>query len=210
MIPQPRWPFARRLLFGAAGLVLALLSLMLGATIAAGGGVTERPGGVITLALLVLTLLGLFVAAAGAWGAWSPGTNTRLRVRSIRVVLIWAFLVGGYMCWSLPLSSPASMTRAEWISAIVLGTLLTIVAAALIGVTRRPGVVVALLGAGAAYGGYIAFRVAAVLLTPLASRYSGPARTLSLLMAGSFSLALVAAFILSWPLRSTTDARNLT
>jgi predicted Co/Zn/Cd cation transporter (cation efflux family) len=30
---------------------------------------------------------------------------------------------------------------------------------------------------------------------------------LSLLMAGSFSLALVAAFILSWPLRSTTGPR---
>jgi hypothetical protein len=99
------------------------------------------------------------------------------------------------------------MTRAEWTSVVVLGALLTIAAVALIGVSRRPRVVVALLGAGAAYGAYMALRLAAVLLTPLAAQYSGPARTLSLLVAGSFSLALVAAFILAWPLRSTTRPR---
>ena len=195
------------MLISATGLVLAFISLVLGATIVAGGGITEWPGGVIALALLILTPLGLYLLAAGLWGGWSPGADTRLRVRSVRVALVWVLLVGGYMFWGVPLTSAARMTRAEWINFGILVSLLTIATVALIGISRRPKVAVTLLSAGASYGAFMAFRLSAVLLTHSATPYSGPARSLSLVIAGSFGLALVAAFILAWPLRSSSTPR---
>src|SRR5690348_12877764 len=108
------WSRIQRVAATADGCFLAFVAVLFCLTDLAQGPQLERAGALAVLSSLLLAGLGVYLAAAGVWGAWSPGGNERLRVRSLRLALSWAALASLVLCRRLPLMNPAAMTRTEW------------------------------------------------------------------------------------------------
>ena len=100
------------------------------------------------------------------------------------------------------------MTRREWINGLALAAVTVMTLFALLMIRRRPrATAFGLLPAGI-FSSLVLANIAAIVLGPDASQWAGPARTLSLLVSGSYAAALIVAALLAWPLRgrSTADA----
>ena len=101
------------------------------------------------------------------------------------------------------------MTRREWINGLL--ALVAVTAMTLFGllmIRRYPrATALGLLPAGV-FSGLVLANIASMVLGPDASQWAGPARTLSLLVSGSYPAALLVAALLAWPLRgrSAPDA----
>lgn len=201
-IQSTTWGGARRAAAAGGGFVLFVVSLVLGATIVASGAVGELIARALVITLLTIALLGLYISAAGIWGGWSPACSTSTRIRSVRIALVWAILVGAYMCYGLPLGSPRGMSAAEWTSVAILAALLAISIFSVVCIRSRPRAVVAALGVAAAYGLFMTLKFLLILLWPTRS-FGGPAVAVTFVLVGSFGLALVFAFALAWPLRAS-------
>ena len=196
------WGDARRGAAVIGGLTSFVLSLVLGATIIAQGATRDGFARGLVIAFVALGLLGLYVAASGTWGGWSPA-RTQTRIRSVRIVLAWAILVGAYMCWGLPLGS---MSKAEWANFVILAVLLCICITSFVGIASRARATVVALGVAAAYGAFSSIKLLIILLLASAG---GPATALAFLLAGSFNFALVVAFALAWPLLASVAVRSV-
>src|SRR5678815_2460035 len=187
------WSLTRRWTFGIGGACVGLTSLVLGLTVVAAAGTRERGGGVIVLSMMLVSLMGFYFAGAGLWGEWVPRLSTPVRTRTVRGALIWAMLVGLYMFLSLPLTSFREMSSRESISAVALLVLLVISGIAIAAITRRPRIVAHLLSLAGVYSAVMLVGILRLLAFPEDGALAGPAVALSLLLAGSMCVALVAA-----------------
>ena len=207
MTLHPHWSVPRRLLCGVGGALLATIPLLLGSTILAQGAGIGRTGSVIAFWLLAASPVGIYLLAAAYWGAWSPRGPDR-RVRTIRVALAWALVVGVYLTSSVPWLEASAMTRREWMNGLGRAAVTVMTLFALLMIRRRPrATALGLLPAGI-FSSLVLANIAAIVLGPDASQWAGPARTLSLLVSGSYAAALIIAALLAWSLRgrSTADA----
>lgn len=94
------------------------------------------------------------------------------------------------------------MTRSEWASFVALAAYLVIALAAIVGVVRKPRLTVTVLGLAAAYAGLsLAYEIRNIIV-PGRDQLSGPAPAISFVIAGSLLVAVIAAFVFAWPLRS--------
>jgi hypothetical protein len=202
------WSLPRRLLCGVGGALLATIPLLLGSTILAQGEGIGRTGAVIAFWLLAVSPMGIYLLATAYWGAWSPRGHPDRRVRTIRVALAWALIVGVYLTSSVPWLEAAAMTRREWINGLALAAVTAMTLFALVMIRRRPSAAALGLVPAGVFSSLVLANVAAIVLGPDASQWAGPARTLSLLVSGSYAAALLMAALLAWPLRgrSTADA----
>jgi hypothetical protein len=203
------WSRPQRVFVTISGIVLGLAALLFGLIALAAGAQAERAGALAALAAFLVACFGLYLAAAGLWGGWSPGGVVRLRIRSARVALGWVVLGSLFLCLGLPLTTPGAMTRAEWVSFGVLASVLAIAIFGIVAVTRRPRVTILLLGIAAAYALVMLFNAVRALLAPAAPRLAGPGPALSFALAVSLSVAIIAAFLLAWPLRAGMDDRAI-
>jgi hypothetical protein len=208
MTMHPRWSAPRRLLCAVGGALLATIPLLLGSTILAQGAGIGRTGAIIAFWLLAASPAGLYLLAAAYWGAWSPRGHADRRVRTIRIALVWALIVGVYLTSSVPWLEASAMTRREWVNGSALAALTAMTLVALSMIRRRPrATALGLLPAGL-FGSLVLANIASIVLGPDASQWSGPARTLSLLVSGSYAAALLVAAILAWPLRREPTANT--
>lgn len=199
-----RWPLAARWGIGILGVITTVAALVLGVALLVQYADTGQGGGTVGLVVVGFAPVGLYGIAAARWGAWTPGADFDARVRAIRLASGWALLVGSYlMVYSLP--PLRTMTADEWIA---LARLSVVLAGAIGGVglvRRHPRHVAYTLLAGAVLSAMLPINVVriirGVVVVPL-----GPAMALSFLTVMSFSLALIAAFLLCWPLRKTGRA----
>lgn len=198
------WSLRQRVAATADGCFLAFAAVLFCLTDVGQGAQLERARLLAVVISLLLAGLGVYLAAAGVWGAWSPGGDERLRVRSIRLTLSWAALASLALCRRLPLTNHADMTRTEWMLFSVLAGFLTIAVFAIVAVRRTPRVTIVFLGIGSAYAGAnLLYFVRLVLMR--SSMPSGPGAATAFVLAGSIDFTIGAAFLLSWPLWTDGD-----
>lgn len=137
----------------AVGCFLAFAAVLSCLTDLGQGAQVERAGALAVLVSLLLAGLGVYLAAAGVWGGWSPGGNEGSRVRSLRLALSWVALTSLVLCLAMPLTNPAVMTRTEWLNLGLPVGYLAIAVFTIVAVRRVPRVTVVFLGIGSAYAG---------------------------------------------------------
>ena len=200
--PSTGWPISLRRLAALGGLSFTLGALVLGASILAKDPTGDRTMTGIALACLALASIGGYVVVAGYWGGWGPAPQTGARVRSIRAALVIALVIGGYMYFGMPLVALAKLTLADRVNLIALTAMLTIAMFGLLAIKLWPRVVAFMLGCAALYVLVVALNfVRLLLVTPVALAPSAPARSVSLLLAASFAVAMASAFVLAVPVR---------
>lgn len=147
---------------------------------------------------LMLAVLGFYVAVAGLWGGWSPSDAARLR--TLRALMFWIAIVSVVLSMGLPLLSPGTMLPGQWLTLGVLAAYALIAIAGITAVVRHPRVVIVLVGVAAAYALLSVGAVSRMIVTGDVARFAGPSAALSLLLAGSVDVAILAAFFLARPL----------
>ncbi|HWG33746.1 MAG TPA: hypothetical protein VN650_06230 [Gemmatimonadaceae bacterium] len=165
------------------------------------GAQVERAGALAIIVDFLAALGAFYCAAAGLWGAWRPAT-TRASVRAVRILLSWVVLMSVLLCLGLRLTAPATMTRSDWASFVAVAAYLVIALAAIVGVVRKPRLTVTVLGLAAAYAGLSLAYELRNIIVPGRDQLSGPAPAISFVIAGSLLVAVIAAFVFAWPLRS--------
>ncbi len=196
------WSRSRRFLTSAGGFVLGALALTFGLTTVAAGAQVERAGAVAIAVELLAALGAFYCVATGLWGAWRPAT-ARASIRTVRILSSWVALMSVLLCLGLPLTAPAAMARWDWASFVALTAFLVIALTAIVGIVRKPRLTVTVLGLAAAYAGLsLAYEIRNIIV-PGRDQLMGPATSLSLMIAGSLFVAVIAAFVLAWSLRST-------
>jgi hypothetical protein len=205
MTVHPRWSVPRRLLCAVGGALLATIPLLLASTILAQGAGIERTAALIAFWLLAASPLGIYLLTAAYWGAWSPRGHPGRRIRTIRVALAWALIVGVYLTSSIPWLEASAKTRREWINGVAMAAVTAMTLFAFFMIRRYPrATAFGLLPAGV-FSGLVLANIAVIALGPDASQWAGPARTLSLLVSGSYAAALIVAALLAWPLRGRSS-----
>jgi len=187
--------------------MLGALALTIGLTTIAQGAQVETAGALALIIELVFALGGGYVALAGLWGGWLPGT-TRARVRTVRVLLSWVVLTSAVFCLALPLGARATMTRAEWISLVSLAAYVVIALTAIRGIVRMPGLTVVLLGLAAAYSAVALGFLLRDLVVPGKYPLTGPPAAFAFALSASVMIGNIAAFWLAWPLRPASATRR--
>ena len=198
------WTRTQRVAATAVGCFLAFAAVLFCLTDMGQEVQLERAGTLAVLVSILLAGLGVYLAAAGVWGGWSPGGNERSRVRSLRLALSWVAMTSLVLCLALPLTNPAVMTRTEWVNLGVLVGYLAIAVFAIVAVRRVPRVTVVFMGIGSAYAGTNLLHFVRLVLAR-SSIPSGPSAGIGLVLAGSIDFAFGAAFLLSWPLWQSVD-----
>jgi hypothetical protein len=201
-VPSDGWPVSLRRLATLGGLALTLGALILGASILAKDPSGDRMLTGIALVCLSLASIGAYIVVAGYWGGWGPAPQTGARVRSIRASLVIALVTGAYMYFGMPLVALAKLTPADRVNLIALTAMLSVALFGLLAIKLWPRVVAFVLGCAALYVLVVALNfVRLLLVTPVALAPSAPARSVSLLLAGSFAVAMASAFVLALPVR---------
>lgn len=205
MTDHPSWSVLGRLLCAVSGALVATVPLLLGSTILAQGAGIGRTGAVIAFWLLAASPVGIYLLAAAYWAGWSPRRSAD-RLRTIRVALTWAFIVGAYLTSSVPWLKASAMTPREWINGLALAAVTILTLFALLMIRQRPRVTALSLLPAGIFGSLVLANIATIVLGPDAAQWAGPARALSLLISGSYAGALLVAAILAWPLRGRVPA----
>jgi hypothetical protein len=200
--PSAGWPISLRRLAALGGLSFTLGALVIGASILANDPTGDRLLTGIALVCLALASIGAYVVVAGYWGGWGPAPQTGARVRSIRASLVIALVTGGYMYFGMPLVALAKLKLADRVNLIALTAMLTIALFGLLAIKLWPRVVAFVLGCASLYVLVVALNFVRLLLeAPVALAPSAPARSVSLLLAGGFAVAMASAFVLALPVR---------
>ena len=192
-----------------SGACLGVVSLLFGLTVVAGAGNVGPRGAVGAVLAIPVSTAGFYLLCTGLWAGWTPAASVRTRTRSVRAALTWAIVVALYMFLSLPLLSPATMGRREWVSALTLLALLTVSIGGIVAINRHPRLVTGLLALSGVYALFVLLKLIGALIGPGSPPAVGPAIALSFLLAGSMCVALISASLLAWPLRSASDARAI-
>jgi len=200
----PPWRFRRRLLLALVGTLIAIPTLVLGATILAAGATSQLTGAAVATALLLATPVGIYLLTAGLWGDWLP-VGEAMRVRTTRLALVWSLASGLFILSGLPLMSPSQMSRGELTVAITLALLLGIIVFGITAVRSKPRATSYCLLVAATYAGLtLLVNLGRGMLRPNRGQLIGPAPALSLLLAASFAAALVVGAFFAWLLRSSS------
>lgn len=93
------------------------------------------------------------------------------------------------------------MTRSEWANFIVLSAYLVVALIAIRGIVRNPRLTVTLLGLSAACAAVTLAIAIRNIVLPGSDRLAGPAGAISFALSSSLLIAIIATFMLAWPLR---------
>lgn len=171
----------------------------LGTSAGAFGQVANQSAIALGFLMFLVAPVGGYAAADEFWHGRGAIPHSRWRGRQVQVVLTWAFLVGGYMMlgsWHWP---PWQMSLGAWLNAAPLAMLTLIAGYGVISVSRQPRAVAKALSVAASYSLIVAVNFLRVWRDAGAERRADSGWVYSMLLAGSFVVAIVVAFVLAWP-----------